>query len=134
MAIKVFIDQGHNPYGFNAGAEGFGAREQDITYIVGAYLANILAADYRFEAAVSRQTPDEILGYDTNSSLRERVDMANTWGRTILSASMSMPMSIRRSTAQKHMSTLREAPLITWAPILSRRSSAGWAQKITVFM
>ena len=80
MAIKVFIDQGHNPYGFNAGAEGFGAREQDITYIVGAYLANILAADYRFEVAVSRQTPDEILGYDTNSSLRERVDMANTWG------------------------------------------------------
>ena len=56
MAIKVFIDQGHNPYGFNAGAEGFGAREQDITYIVGAYLSNILAADYRFEVAVSRQT------------------------------------------------------------------------------
>ena len=80
MAIKVFIDQGHNPYGFNAGAEGFGAREQDITYIVGAYLSNILAADYRFEVAVSRQTPTEILGYDTNSSLRERVDMANTWG------------------------------------------------------
>lgn len=80
MAIKVFIDQGHNPHGFNAGAEGFGAREQDITYIVGAYLSNILAADYRFEVAVSRQTPTEILGYDTNSSLRERVDMANTWG------------------------------------------------------
>ena len=80
MAIKIFIDQGHNPYGFNAGAEGFGAREQDITYIVGVYLANILNADYRFEAATSRQTPTEILGYDTNSSLRERVDMANIWG------------------------------------------------------
>ena len=80
MAIKIFVDQGHNPYGFNAGAEGFGAREQDITYIVGAYLADILAADYRFEVATSRQNPTEILGYDTNSSLRERVDMANTWG------------------------------------------------------
>ncbi len=80
MAIKIFVDQGHNPYGFNAGAEGFGAREQDITYIVGAYLADILASDYRFEVATSRQTPDEVLGYDTNSSLRERVDMANTWG------------------------------------------------------
>ncbi len=80
MAIKIFIDQGHNPYGFNAGAEGFGAREQDITYIVGAYLANILNSDYRFDVAVSRQTPDEILGYDNSSSLRERVNMANAWG------------------------------------------------------
>ena len=80
MAIKIFVDQGHNPYGFNAGAEGFGAREQDITYIVGAYLADILAADYRFEVATSRQNPTEILGYDNSSSLRERVDMANTWG------------------------------------------------------
>lgn len=80
MAIKVFIDQGHNPYGFNAGAEAFGVREQDITYVVGAYLANILSADYRFEVMTSRQNPYEIIGYDINSSLRERVDMANTWG------------------------------------------------------
>ena len=41
MPIRIYIDQGHNPYGFNAGAEGFGLREQDITYLVGAYLANI---------------------------------------------------------------------------------------------
>ena len=40
MPIRIYIDQGHNPYGFNAGAEGFGLREQDITYLVGAYLAN----------------------------------------------------------------------------------------------
>lgn len=32
-AIKIYIDQGHNPYGFNTGAEGNGFREQDITYI-----------------------------------------------------------------------------------------------------
>lgn len=80
MAVKVFVDQGHNPYGFNAGAEGFGLREQDITYIVGAYLADILKADPRFQVATSRQTPNEILGYNNTSSLRERVDMANTWG------------------------------------------------------
>ena len=24
MAIRIYIDQGHNPYGVNAGAEGFG--------------------------------------------------------------------------------------------------------------
>lgn len=80
MAIRIFIDQGHNPYGFNAGAEGFGLREQDITYLVGAYLANILNADPRFDAVTSRKTPEEILGYDNNSSLRERVDMAAVWG------------------------------------------------------
>lgn len=81
MAVKIFVDQGHNPYGVNAGAEAFGVREQDITYLVGAYLVDILNADPRFDAIASRQTPDEILGYDNNSSLRERVDMANTWGR-----------------------------------------------------
>ena len=80
MAVKIFVDQGHNPYGVNAGAEAFGEREQDITYLVGAYLVDILNADPRFDAIASRQPPDEILGYDNNSSLRERVDMANTWG------------------------------------------------------
>ena len=40
MAIKIFIDQGHNPEGVNAGAEGFGYREQDINYAVGTRLRN----------------------------------------------------------------------------------------------
>ena len=35
MAIKIFIDQGHNPQNPNAGAEGNGLREQDITYDTG---------------------------------------------------------------------------------------------------
>ena len=35
MAIRVFIDQGHNPVNPNAGAEGNGYREQDIVYRVG---------------------------------------------------------------------------------------------------
>ena len=80
MPIRIYIDQGHNPYGFNAGAEGFGLREQDITYLVGAFLANIVIADSRFTAITSRTSPDEILGYDTNSSLRTRTEQANQWG------------------------------------------------------
>ena len=43
MAIKIYIDQGHNPEGINAGAEGFGIREQDITYQVGHFLFDILS-------------------------------------------------------------------------------------------
>ena len=27
LPIRIFIDQGHNPQGVNAGAEGFGLRE-----------------------------------------------------------------------------------------------------------
>jgi N-acetylmuramoyl-L-alanine amidase len=79
LAIKIFIDQGHNPSGFNAGAEGNGLREQDITYIVGIYLANILNADDRFEARTSRTTPEQALGYSNTSSLAERVRLANSW-------------------------------------------------------
>ena len=42
MAIKIYIDQGHNPENPNAGAEGNGLREQDITYRVGEELAALL--------------------------------------------------------------------------------------------
>ncbi len=80
MPIRIFIDQGHNPYGFNAGAEGFGLREQDVTYLVGAYLADILNGDPRFEAVTSRNDPEEILGTDNTTSLKRRVEMANSWG------------------------------------------------------
>ena len=45
MAIRIFIDQGHNPSGPNTGAEGNGLIEQDITYTVGLYLAELLSAD-----------------------------------------------------------------------------------------
>ena len=52
MAIKIFVDQGHNPSGPNTGAEGGGLLEQDVTYAVGVYLADLLRADPRFEEFV----------------------------------------------------------------------------------
>ncbi len=79
LAIKIFIDQGHNPQGVNAGAEGFGMREQDITYNVGMYLADILRSDSRFEVRTSRNSPDEVLGTSNSTSLAARVDAANSW-------------------------------------------------------
>lgn len=79
LAIKIFIDQGHNPQGVNAGAEGFGMREQDITYNVGMYLADILRNDSRFEVKTSRNSPDEVLGTSNATSLATRVDAANSW-------------------------------------------------------
>ena len=80
MAIKIFIDQGHNPTGFhNAGATGNGLVEQDINYHVGVYLANLLNSDPRFEARLSRPTPTTVLGTTNATSLAERVRMANEW-------------------------------------------------------
>lgn len=79
LAIKIFIDQGHNPSGVNAGAEAGGLREQDITYNVGTYLANLLRRDSRFEVRLSRNTPEESLGFSNTSSLAARTLKANEW-------------------------------------------------------
>lgn len=79
MAIRIFIDQGHNPGGINGGAVGFGINEQDVTFYVGLYLANLLNDDPRFEARTSRQNPEQVLGTNSSTSLQERVRMANEW-------------------------------------------------------
>lgn len=80
LAIKIFIDQGHNPTGYhNTGAVGNGLVEQDINYQVGIYLMNLLNSDARFEARVSRPTPTTVLGTTNSTSLAERVRMANSW-------------------------------------------------------
>ena len=80
MAVKIFIDQGHNPTGFNTGAEGNGLREQDITYNVGILLAEFLRQDERFEVLTSRTCISQIVGYSNRTSLEERVWRANWWG------------------------------------------------------
>ena len=78
--IKIFIDQGHNPRNPNAGAEGNGLREQDITFKVGVKLAELLNANPDFEAKLSRNNAQEILGTSNAESLRIRTEMANNWG------------------------------------------------------
>lgn len=80
MAIKIFIDQGHNPQNPNAGAEGNGYREQDITYDIGRRLAYLLRQNPNFDVRLSRNTPTEQLGTSNASSLAARVNAANSWG------------------------------------------------------
>ena len=80
MAIKIYIDQGHNPSGTNyAGAVGNGLYESEINYIVGIYLRDLLEFDGLFEVMVSRETPVSSVGTDPVSSQRLRVRMANAW-------------------------------------------------------
>ena len=83
MAIKIYIDQGHNPTGFNTGAEGNGYFEQDITYEIGRRLYNLLLANPEFEPRLSRPAPETILGTNNATSLVERVNQANDWGADI---------------------------------------------------
>ncbi len=83
MSIKVYIDQGHNPRGFNTGAEGNGFFEQDLTYEIGVLLYNYLSSNPEFEVRLSRPEPDTVLGTSNSSSLTARVREANEWGADI---------------------------------------------------
>lgn len=77
---KIYIDQGHNPESPNTGAEGNGLREQDVTYEVGQDLAELLRRSGNYEVRLSRPTPTTQLGTSNTSSLRARVNDANSWG------------------------------------------------------
>lgn len=83
MSIKIYVDQGHNPSGFNTGAEGNGFYEQDITYDVGIRLYNLLRANPDFEPKLSRPTPETVVGTSNTTSLVERVNEANRWGANV---------------------------------------------------
>ena len=80
MAIKIYIDQGHNPQNPNAGAEGNGLKEQDLTYEIGLLTAELLAANPNFEVRLSRPTAETSLGSTNAQSLAARVNDANSWG------------------------------------------------------
>ena len=80
MAIKIYIDQGHNPQNPNAGAEGNGLREQDIVFDVGIELAELLRQNGNYEVRLSRPTADTVIGTTNTTSLRQRVADANAWG------------------------------------------------------
>lgn len=79
MPIKIYIDQGHNPSGFNTGAEGNGFFEQDITFEIGRRLYNLLLSNSEFTPRLSRPTADTVLGTSNSTSLTTRVNEANSW-------------------------------------------------------
>ena len=83
MAIRVYIDQGHNPQNPNAGAEGSGYREQDLVYRIGVELFSLLQNDPNYTARLSRPTPNTTIGTSNASSLRLRVEDANSWGANL---------------------------------------------------
>lgn len=102
MAIRVYIDQGHNPRGFNTGAEGNGYYEQDITYEVGHLLYDLLTANSAFTAKLSRPLPDTVLGIGNASSLTARVRAAESFGADLF-------LSIHTNAAENTSATGSEA-------------------------
>ena len=75
--IRIYIDQGHNPESYhNSGASGNGLHEQDLTFVIGCLLADLLRSDGRFEVQLSRPNKSTVLGTDNNSSLMARVEGA----------------------------------------------------------
>lgn len=102
MAIKIYVDQGHNPSGFNTGAEGNGFYEQDLTFEIGRRLYALLEANPEFEARLSRPTEDTILGTSNSSSLVERVNQANSWNADLF-------ISLHNNAAENQNATGNEA-------------------------
>ena len=80
VAIKIYIDQGHNPVNPNAGAEGNGLREQNLVYEIGQQTAALLRRSGNYEVRLSRPTPETQLGTSNSTSLRRRAEDANAWG------------------------------------------------------
>ena len=102
MPNKIYIDQGHNPSGFNTGAEGNGYYEQDITYEIGRRLYNLLSTTPEFTPRLSRPTPDTILGTSNSTSLSARVREANSWPADIF-------LSLHNNAAETPNATGNEA-------------------------
>lgn len=80
MAIKIYIDQGHNPVNPNAGAAGNGLLEQDLVFRIGLEIAELLESNGNFEVRLSRPTATTQLGTSNATSLSARVNDANSWG------------------------------------------------------
>ena len=102
MPIKIYIDQGHNPSGFNTGAEGNGFFEQDITFEIGRRLYNLLRGNPEFTPRLSRPTADTILGTSNSTSLTTRVSEANSWPADVF-------ISLHNNAAENPRATGNEA-------------------------
>ena len=114
MAIKIYIDQGHNPVNPNAGAEGSGYREQDLVYGIGVLLSEILEEN-GFETRLSRNSPTEQIGVSNLTSLQQRVNRANAWGADYF-------ISLHTNAAVQSSATGSEALVFTIPSVAASRA------------
>lgn len=125
MAIKIYIDQGHNPRDFNTGAEGNGLYEQDITYEIGRRLYNLLLSNPEFEPRLSRPTPDTVLGTSNSSSLVSRVNEANSWGADIF-------ISLHNNAAENSAASGNEALIYSPSSTVAKALAEDILEQLTL--
>ncbi|MDR1101276.1 MAG: N-acetylmuramoyl-L-alanine amidase [Clostridiales bacterium] len=77
--MKIFLDAGHNYSGADTGAQGFGLREQDVTWEIAAQTAENLRK-LGVQAELSRHNLTDCLGTDVGSSLAARAAMSDKFG------------------------------------------------------
>ena len=77
--MKIFLDAGHNDAKFDTGAEGFGLREQDVTFAISKLLGEKLKR-VGIDVKYSRNNKTDIVGKDYNDSLYERAKLSNMCG------------------------------------------------------
>lgn len=110
MAIKIYIDQGHNPQNPNAGAEGNGLREQDIVFRIGILLAELLRSNPEFEVRLSRPTAETQIGSSNTTSLRLRVNDANSWGADYFLSLHTNASELASATGVEAFAFSRQSP------------------------
>lgn len=120
MAIRVYIDQGHNPVNPNAGAEGNGYREQDITYKIGKELFTFLQNDRNFEARLSRPDPAVVLGVSNADSLRIRVEEAESFAADLFLSLHTNASSLPAATGSEALVFSRKGTSAAIASVLLR--------------
>lgn len=124
MAIRVYIDQGHNPQNPNAGAEGSGLREQDVVFRIGVLLADLLLSNGNFEVRLSRPSQSTQLGTSTASSLATRVNQANSWGADYFLSLHTNASDISTATGVEAYAFFRPSAAFTLGEIILEELSA----------
>ena len=135
MAIKIYIDQGHNPVNPNAGAEGNGLREQDLVFRIGLLLAELLVENGNFEVLLSRPSEDTQLGTSNASSLAARVNAANRFGADAFISLHTNASDIASATGSEAFVFSRPSAAYSLATdILTRMSAATGLKNRGVFV
>lgn len=80
--MKIFLDAGHSVGSGDTGAEGYGLKEQDITFGIVILLAKKLS-DVGFDIMLSRENAEDVLGKNASTALSKRASLANTWGADV---------------------------------------------------
>ena len=91
MAIRIYLDQGHNPVNPNAGAEGNGLREQDIVFRIGVETAALLNADPDLRRGSRARRRTRSLARPMQVALRQEYGTRIAGARIILSACIPTP-------------------------------------------